>query len=438
MRLAARWQEKSLLVTNFAATILQRLTAPGTDRAAFTRQCVAEFDRDGDGNVAGEEFQHVFATLQRIDQMTGGATSSFVSSGCRPTLFEVTLYPSYSTAYAVSAYQANAMLDELDMDGDNAVSAAEWLGEAKLDPETPDTPPTETETSTSDPVTPPPPTPDERATELLAAYDITGKGYITIDDIISKWLADPSLGDIANAGNAIEAWDANGDGKVTRDDIVSAYEMMDAADRVVTALGDPTTGRIALDNLSQDKLAALELTDTQLKAWDSDQDGALSRNEVLDGLKVLQIAAQKDAEAAAFQTLVQRYDSNTNGSIDPNELINALGGVTLDEASVQSTFAAWDLDGNQQIDAAELQKGYSAIKDAQATIAAYDIAGKGYFDLADLERVIAENPADGQASASDILAAWDRDGDGKVSVQDVLTMKQAMTQAAATTTENSV
>lgn len=429
MRIAASRRGKSLLVTNFAATILQRLTAPGTDRAAFARQCVAEFDRNGDGSVAAVEFQHVFASLNRIEEITGGATSSFVASGCRPTLFEDMLFPSYSTAYAVSAYQATAMLDGLDTDGDNAVSEAEWLGTASTDPATPPT-----DTTTTDPATQTPSTPDERATELLAAYDVTGKGYITIDDIISKWLADPSLGDIANAGNAIEAWDADGDGKVTRDDIVSAYEMMDAADRVVTALGDVTTGRITVDNMQADALNALELTETQLKAWDSDGDGALTRNEVIDGLKLMQLAAQKDAEAAAFQNLVQRYDSNANGSIDANELANTLGGVTLDEASLQSTFAAWDVDGNEQIDAAELQSGYSAIKDAQATIAAYDNAGKGYFDLADLERAIAENPTDGQGTATEILAAWDRDGDGKVSVQDVLTMKQAMAQAAAAAT----
>ena len=78
-----------------------------------------------------------------------------------------------------------------------------------------------------------------------------------------------------------------------------------------------------------------------------------------------------------------------------------------------------------------MQTGLSAIKDAQTTIAAYDEAGKGYFDLADLQRVMAQTSgAEDQASAEEIMLAWDRDGDGKVSVQDVLTMKQAMAVAA--------
>jgi Ca2+-binding EF-hand superfamily protein len=36
------------------------------------------------------------------------------------------------------------------------------------------------------------------------------------------------------------------------------------------------------------------------------------------------------------------------------------------------------------------------------------------------------------------MLAWDRDGDGKVSVQDVLTMKQAMAKAQATAEQQTV
>jgi Ca2+-binding EF-hand superfamily protein len=137
--------------------------------------------------------------------------------------------------------------------------------------------------------------------------------------------------------------------------------------------------------------------------------------------------------------MVARYDANGDGAINLAEFTTTLGSVTLDETAQQAIFAAWDSNGNAAIDAMELQTGFNAIKEAEATIAAYDATGKGYFDLADLQRTIAENGgADDQATAEDIMLAWDRDGDGKVSVQDVLTMKQAMAKAQATAEQQTV
>lgn len=429
-------------MTDFAATIIARLTSASTDRAAFSRQCVSEFDRNEDGTVGAAEFQHVFAALQRIDAMTGGATTSFVSSGCRPTLFGCTLFPTYSNAYAASAYQATAMLDRFDHDGDNVVTLDELATDpapeapapdtsAPQEPNVPDDEVATTPTNEAPPETLP--TPEERAAALLAAYDTTDKGFITIEDVVNAWLKDPSLGDIANAGTAIEAWDTNGDGQVSRDDIVSAYRMMDAADTLLAALGDATSGRINLDAVSDTTWAQVELTRAQLANWDRDGDGAINRTELIDGFKLLQIAASADAERQAFEAMVARFDTNGDGAINLAEFTTTLGSVALDEDAQRKTFAAWDSNGNAAIDAMELQTGFSAIKEAETTIAAYDANGKGYFDLADLKRVIAENGgATDQASAEDIMLAWDRDGDGKVSVQDVLTMKQAMAVAQQT------
>jgi Ca2+-binding EF-hand superfamily protein len=428
--------QKATSLTDFATTIIARLTSASTDRAAFSRQCVREFDRNEDGTVGAAEFQHVFAALQRIDEIAGGTSSSFVSAGCRPTLFGCTLFPTYSNAYAASAYQATAMLDRFDHDGDNVVTLDELAADPS--PEAPETDAIETvEPNPTDGTTTPPPaqevppvapsTPEERAAVLLAAYDTNSKGYITIEDVVNAWLKDPSLGDIANAGTAIEAWDTNGDGKVSHDDMVSAYRLMDAADTVLAALGDAATGRIALGAMSDVTLSQVELTRDQLAKWDRDSDGAVDRTELIDGLKLLQLAASAEAEQQAFEAMVTHFDANQDGAINADEFMKTMGSTVLDGTDQQATFAAWDSNGNGAIDATELQTGFNAIKDAEATIAAYDLAGKGYFDLADLQRVIEQNgQAEGQANASDIILAWDRDGDGKVSVQDVLTMKQAM------------
>jgi len=429
-------------MTDFAGRIITHLTsAKPTDRADFARRCVSEFDRDGGGTISATEFQHVFAALRRTEELTGGSTTSFVSSGCRPTLFECTLYPSWSNAYAASAYQAMAMLDRFDQDGDAIVSLEELSTDpvaeppAEPTPETPDTPPTDSvdPPPADDPVTPAQ-TPGERADALLAAYDITGKGYITIDDVVSKWLADPALGDIANAGTAIEAWDTDGNGRVSRADIIAAYEIMDAADTVLAAFGGTATGAIALTTLDPAALNALDLDTNTLSGWDADKNGALSRNEIIDGLKLLRLATASDAEKQAFQTILARLDTNGDGTVSSTEMAQAMTDLALDPARLDETFAAWDSNGDRGISLDELQAGYAAVNEAKSIVAAYDIAGKGYFDATDLQRVIDENGAtEGQGSAADILAAWDQDGDGKVSVQDVVAMRALMAAAAATT-----
>lgn len=432
---------------DFASTLIARINAPGTDRASFARQCMSEFDRNEDGAISAHEFQQIFASLQRTQEISGSGSSSFVASGCRPTLFAVTLFPSYSNHFAVSAYQATAMLDAFDQDGDNEITFAEL--EAKPpEAETPEAEPTpapdnttetsdESEALESDAAL----SATERADQLLALYDLTQKGYITIDDIVSAWLKDPTLGDIANAGNAIEAWDMNGDQKISRDDIIAAYAVMDAADMVIAAFDGTETGSFALAMADDETLATLDLSRDQIQSWDQDRDGILTRAELIDGMKLLNIEAAADAERAAFEALLTRYDANQDGTINPDELRAALGDVTFDEAALQSNFAAWDRDQNGGIDAAELRLGFAAIEEAKTIIATYDQDGKGYFDAADLQRAIDTSPNPEQsASAAELLTAWDRDGDGRVSVQDVLIMQEMMkaasTSAVAETPES--
>ena len=174
------------------------------------------------------------------------------------------------------------------------------------------------------------------------------------------------------------------------------------------------------------------MTTEQINAWDTDKSGTVSRNELIDGLKLLRLQSAKDAEQQAFAKIFARLDANQDGMIDSREFASTMTDLALDPATMNATFTAWDRDGSQGISVDELQAGYNAVKDAQAIVASYDIAGKGYFDQADLQRVIDTNGTmDGQASAAEILAAWDQDGDGKVSVQDVIAMRSMM--AAATT-----
>ena len=58
-------------------------------------------------------------------------------------------------------------------------------------------------------------------------------------------------------------------------------------------------------------------------------------------------------------------------------------------------------------------------------MASYDLDKKGYFNLADLQAAIDASPDKASsAPAADILAAWDANGDGKVTAQDIINVLQ--------------
>ena len=85
--------------------------------------------------------------------------------------------------------------------------------------------------------------------------------------------------------------------------------------------------------------------------------------------------------------------------------------------------------------AAKTQSGVDTAQKATDLVASYDLAKKGYFDIADLQAAIDVSPDKAtSAPAADILAAWDADGDGKVTAQDIINVLQLqkLTTPAAT------
>ena len=108
-------------MTDFAANIIASLTASSGDRTKTAKMIASEVDSNGDGKLSGEEFQKVFAVLQRTEQLAGGGSGQsvgFSSAGVRPTIFECTLYPSFSRNYALSQYQTVEVMPAFDKNGD--------------------------------------------------------------------------------------------------------------------------------------------------------------------------------------------------------------------------------------------------------------------------------------------------------------------------------
>ena len=385
---------------DYAQRLISLLNAAGSQRGAYARQLASGMDRNGTQSIDGAEFQHVFATLlvdpTRMPEVTGAVGS------IHKTIFAETLYPSFSRNHAIAAYLAQEALTELDRSGDGTVSIDELDG-----------------TWTA-------PTAAQRADDLLAKYDTANKGYIDLADIRSAWTANPALGDASKAQAAIDAFDQNIDGHVTRDELTAGYEAMDRADQLLASFDPQQTG--VIDLAAAVSLAPGEFTDAraQFAEWDSDKDGKLTRQELIAGLEAAEAqpvtpspppTIPTDSDPALLAaTLLAQYD------------VDRSGGISLDEfkthaqvADPAATFAVWDTQVDGELTLEELQTGIAQVQQAQSIVEQYDLGGKGYFDQADLEAALDPATVDDVADrAKQIMFFWDANGDGKVTVDEVI------------------
>ena len=386
---------------DYAQRLISLLNAAGSQRGAYARQLASGLDRNGNQSIDGAEFQHLFATLQvdptRMPEVTGAVGS------VHKTIFAETLYPSFSRNHAIAAYLAQEALDGLDRSGDGSVSVAELDG------------------------TWTPPTAAQRADDLLAKYDKTNKGYIDLADLQSAWTADPSLGDVSKAQAAIDAFDQNNDGHVTHDELTAGYDAMDRADQLLATFDPQQTG--AIDVTAAAAIAPGQYTDAQAKFadWDADKNGKLTRQELIAGIEAADAQSvtpppapptiPTDSDPALLAaTLLAQYDSDRSG------------GISLDEfkthaqvADPAATFAAWDTQADGELTLEELQTGIAQVQQAQSIVQQYDLSGKGYFDQADLEAALDPATVDNVTDrAHQIMSFWDANGDGKVTVDEVI------------------
>ena len=439
-------------MADFAVNLINALSASPTGRDEAARAALKDYDTNADGKISSQEFQKIFAVMQREGQLSGkqgtGESSTFRSAGVRPTIFECTLYPSFSKNYALSQYQAGEMLDALDKNGDKQVSLDELKGvpPAPATPTTPvdtttgttdTTPPTDTtgttnntDATTTPPVDQPAPTPEERADALMTAYDTTSKGYVTLSDIASAWINDSTLGDVSQLANTVQAWDASGDGQISRSELVLGFTIMDAADGMLVQLAQPPATpddpvAIKLADVSDADLKSVGVTRDMLTNWDTNSDGAVTREELVTGLRALSLQPPTPTAAEYAQALLKNYDLSGDGALGFDEFQKALAGSSMESSASQSTFDSWDLDKDGAISAKELTSGIDAAQQATALVAKYDIGAKGYFDIADLQAAIDASPKDSSgATAAEMLAAWDSNGDGKVTAQDIINLQQ--------------
>ncbi len=391
-------------------------------------------DKQGRGYLQQSDFMQIYAGMA---VPTADSTSSF--AGIQATFpiskstFSILQHPTFSPVYEEASQRATSTFSMMDTDSSQTVTRDEFLTSIVGTTTAPtDATGTTGTTDTTTPTTPTTPTladAQASADAMLSMYDTTGKGYVDEADIAKVWTADPTLGDPTQAGAVIAVWDSNGDGRVTRDELVTGFQVSNLATNMLTQLDPNGQGFIDVNALTEADATSVAYPLATLTSWDKDGDGKLYRQELITGIQsaAAQSATTSTATTTPSQTdpatiaaaLMTQCDTNGDGSIDVNELATGAGLDVASGANATDIFNAWDTNADGAISLSELTTGVKQIQQASNIVSQYDTANKGWFDQTDIQAAI-DKSGTTNASAADIMAWWDYNKDGMVTVTDVL------------------
>jgi Ca2+-binding EF-hand superfamily protein len=272
----------------------------------------------------------------------------------------------------------------------------------------------------------------------MAVYDTTNQGYFTLDNVVAAWTKDPTLGDPTTASSVFQTLDLNNDGQITQSELVAGNFASNIADQFAALMTGATQTTLTnngttlplstLDNVTQ---TLLPWTADTIKAWDTDGDGALSRQEIMKG--ALDMA----------QRVMATYDVNNTGQFTKTDVQSVLDNASNTTQTADAVIKQWDANGDgnvtfQDVMATTLSylEGLTPDKltlPAQSTtitsqstlttaqtwasnvLSLFDTDKKGYITLTDIANLYAKQPSLGDVTqAADTLNQWDIDGDGQV------------------------
>jgi Ca2+-binding EF-hand superfamily protein len=135
---------------------------------------------------------------------------------------------------------------------------------------------------------------------------------------------------------------------------------MDAADALLGQMGqgaqDPAAppAAIKIAEVTDDQLTQLGVTRDDLNAWDANQDGALTRPELVEGLRALTLQQAPPTPGAQdyARAMLANFDTDESGALGLDEFGQAVAGSSMDASAVQDSFDAWDANHYGAIDAA--------------------------------------------------------------------------------------
>merc|ERR1719309_172658 len=334
---------------------------------------------------------------------------------------------------------------------------------------------------------------NEETNAIFAAADINQDGEIAYTEFVSLMI--PTAGDallkfrkaftnVQNAKSAFNKFDTDGDAEISIQELKNGMgsNFTDNEVKAVFALGD-TDQDGSINFLEFAKLMIPSATDALAKFWkcfrdiksvrqafkqfDTDNDGAISRQEVIQGMKVsgrdftseeidtLFVLADRDGDGqidfpefalimipsaperisklkkkfnnkTAVESAFKSFDTNNDGAIDSKELNAGLKktGISLTDQEIETIFAVADVDGDGQIDMGEFSKllgvgGCSAPNtgvNMSATVAKF----RGLYKTIDQVRTAFDQ--------------YDVDKDGSISMQE---LEQGMVKSGQFTAQES-
>jgi len=427
-------------------------------RAATADKIFSVLDPKNTGKVQKSDFLQLYSLLGGGNSAAGADSFgiSATSYNVAPTTYGVqaeSYVPAemFLQASSAAVVHASNVFSSLDTDKSGALSKAEFLAGLGVSPPPPKTDSNATATPATDTTSPPTPTTPSasdalvadataQADQALALFDTQGKGYFDVNDVTAAFTKNPLLGDAAKADQTVAAWDDNKDGKVTRDELISGYTTMNLADSLMNQLDPTGQGYIDTSKLSTLSLPNFPNAATVIAGWDKNTDGQVSRQEVIDGFHAMNATPVATTPVSTDpKDLFAKYDTNHDGSIDLSEMAVATGSDPSNTTDAAKTLAAWDTNNDGLVSSTEFSDGLALIKQATGIIAQYDTAGKGYFDKADLQASIdAGATTNSGATAETMMAFWDTNGDGQVTVPEVLAGLAKNAIPGATSPTNSV
>ncbi len=428
-------------------------TTPATaaSRAATAAKIFGVLDPKNTGNIQKSDF------LQLYSLLGGGQSAAETDSfGITATSYNVapTTYQSVAASFvapelflqtsSAATLHASNVFGTLDTDKSGILSKAEFMAGLGVPAPPPDP-------TTKTPITDTPDTTSSSASDALVAdataqadkalalFDTGGKGYFDEADVVAAFTADPALGDPSTASQTVSAWDDDGDGKVTSDELISGYTTMNLADSLMNQLDPTGLGYIETAQLNSVSLPSLPNAAATIAAWDTDKNGQVSRQEVIDGFHALKSAASAVKPSTDDpNALFSSYDTNSDDAIELSEITAATGNDPANTTDPATTLNAWDSNKDGSVSLTEFTDGLAMIKQATGIIAQYDTAGKGYFDQADLQASLDSGATIiSGATVESMMAFWDSNGDGKVTVPEVLA-GLATNAIASSSPENAV
>lgn len=416
----------SNMLKSFDATSKGYFTADDV-RAAFTadrtlgdpekaQSIVSELDGNGDGQVTHEELVAGFQRLDIVSNLLG----AFDPAGDGHIEVASLTGPAAEVSPALTA-----MLKTWDADSDGHLTSSEMLAGLKASP----LPLGEMSALVSAVNA------SIHAQSAMAQYDVANKGYMTAADLTANWSADQGAHDPATAQSAIASWDANGDGQVNLGEMISGQQVTEVANQLLSQFDPGGQGYIDVSSGAAAAMTFAPNLFNLLKSWDADNNGQVTRQEIMTGIQASNIkyqlnakpkdaASPTDAGAQAL-SIMSQVDTNTDGQINLGEFLNFAGSDAAMSSDPVSTFNAWDSNKDGYLSLDEMQTGIQTIQQAQSIVSQYDTTAKGYFDAADLKTALraidaTASPVDIAAQAQQIMNFWDANGDGQVTVQEVI------------------